>query len=324
MAKRSVYLEELICMTAPNARETAPEVAVLARYSAAARAVEPALCCPVSYDHDFLKVIPEEVLAKDYGCGDPSPFVRAGETVVDLGSGAGKLALILAQVVGREGRVIGVDCNCEMLSLARKYAPVVAERLGYANVDFRYGLIQDLGLDLDRLGEELRHRPVRHPAEWLALRSIEDRLRREAPLIPDAGADCVVSNCVLNLVRPDDRRRLFAEVFRVLRPGGRAAISDIVSDADVPEHMQRDPELWSGCISGAFREDRFLQAFQEAGFNDVQIAKRQDEPWRTVEGIEFRSVTVLAHKGPPRIGDGSLRLATLNQTPCCSEERECC
>jgi 2-polyprenyl-3-methyl-5-hydroxy-6-metoxy-1,4-benzoquinol methylase len=113
------------------------EEAVKQRYTAAARVPESALCCPVEYSADFLSVIPEEVLAKDYGCGDPSPYVREGDTVVDLGSGAGKLCYILAQAVDREGRVIGIDCNREMLALAGKYQPVVADRLGYANVEFR-------------------------------------------------------------------------------------------------------------------------------------------------------------------------------------------
>jgi SAM-dependent methyltransferase len=184
-----------------------------------------------------------------------------------------------------------------MLSLARRYQSTVAELLGYANVDFRYGLIQDLRLDLDRLAKELAAHPTRDPSDWLALRNIEDRLRREHPLVLDDSVDCVVSNCVLNLVRPQDRRQLFAEVVRVLRRGGWAAISDIVSDEDVPEHLQQDAKLWSGCISGSFREDRFLEAFEEAGFHGIEIVKRQREPWQTVEGIEFRSITVLAHKG---------------------------
>src|SRR5690606_37591131 len=124
-----------------------------------------------------------------------------------------------------------------------------------------------------------------------------DQLRSESPMIADHSVDCVVSNCVLNLVRPQDRRQLFSEVFRVLKRGGRAAISDIVSDEDVPAHLQADPEHWSGCISGAFREDRFLEAFEEAGFHGIEIAARQRTPWRTVEGIEFRSLTIVAHKG---------------------------
>lgn len=273
------------------------EATVYERYAAAARAVEPALCCPVEYAADFLKVIPDEIIQRDYGCGDPTPFVRRGDTVLDLGSGGGKLCYIAAQVVGPEGRVIGVDCNREMLSLARKHAPAVAERMGFANVEFRYGLIQDLQLDLDRLGSELAKNPIDSPNAYLALRNTEERLRREHPLVADDSVDCVVSNCVLNLVRQQDRRQLFSEIFRVLRRGGRTAISDIVSDEDVPQHLQHNPELWSGCIAGAFREDEFLDAFEQAGFHGIQIVKRQREPWRTVEGIEFRSITVVAYKG---------------------------
>ena len=204
------------------ARTHEPEATVYDRYTAAARAVEPALCCPVEYAADFLTVIPDEIIERDYGCGDPTPFVRLGDTVLDLGSGGGKLCYIAAQVVGPEGRVIGVDCNREMLSLARKHAPTVAERLGFANVEFRYGLIQDLQLDLERLGRELSHHPVHDPAGYLALRNMEERLRREHPLVRDDSVDCVVSNCVLNLVRQQDRRQLFSELFRVLRRGGRA------------------------------------------------------------------------------------------------------
>jgi arsenite methyltransferase len=278
-------------------RTSEPEAFVRDRYTAAAQTVESALCCPVEYASDFLAVIPQEVIEKDYGCGDPTPYVRQGDCVVDLGAGAGKLCFILAQVVGPEGRVIGVDCNREMLAVARRHQGTVAERLGYANLEFRYGLIQDLALDLDLLNSAIAQQPVADASHWLALRSLEDRLRRQSPLIPDESVDCVVSNCVLNLVRPQDRRQLFGEIFRVLRRGGRAAISDIVADEDVPQHLQGDPTLWSGCISGAFREDRFLQAFEEAGFHGIQIAKRQREPWRTVEGIEFRSVTIQAFKG---------------------------
>lgn len=276
---------------------TETEASVYERYAAAAAEVQSALCCPVEYSERLLEPIPEEILAKDYGCGDPSPYVRPGDVVVDLGSGAGKLCYMMAQVVGPEGRVIGVDCNREMLALARRYVEVVAGRLGFANVEFRYGLIQDLRLDLDALARELDAREVHDAAGWLALRSVEERLRREQPLIADASVDCVVSNCVLNLVRPRDRAELFAEIFRVLRRGGRAVISDIVSDEDVPERLQKDPNLWSGCISGAFREDRFLEAFEEAGFHGIEITSRQPEPWQTVEGIEFRSVTVTAYKG---------------------------
>jgi arsenite methyltransferase len=281
----------------PAAGAKTAEDAVAQRYAAAAQAREEALCCPVEYTGKYLSVIPQEIIDRDYGCGDPTRYVAEGETVVDLGSGGGKLCYILSQVVGAKGRVIGVDCNREMLELARKHLPEVASKIGYGNVEFRCGVIQDLQLDLDLLSRELAEHPVHDAAGWLALRQIEERLRRDQPMIADDSVDCVVSNCVLNLVRQQDRRQLFAEIFRVLKNGGRAAISDIVSDEDVPAHLQRNPELWSGCISGAFREDEFLHAFEEAGFHGIAIAKRQSEPWRTVEGIEFRSMTVVAYKG---------------------------
>ena len=94
----------------------------------------------------------------------------------------------------------------------------------------------------------------------------------------DSSVDLILSNCVLNLVEPGAKVALFAEMFRVLKKGGRVAISDIVADEDVPEHLQQDPELWSGCISGAFREDAFLKAFEEAGFHAVAIEKRDEKP----------------------------------------------
>jgi|GEM_PF-1779717 len=103
------------------------ESAVKSRYAAGAQAVEPALCCPVPYRPELLKIIPAEVIARDYGCGDPSQHVHPGETVLDLGSGTGKICFIAAQVVGPTGRVIGVDMTDEMLGVARGAAPVVAE-----------------------------------------------------------------------------------------------------------------------------------------------------------------------------------------------------
>jgi arsenite methyltransferase len=273
------------------------ETAVRDRYSAAAQEREAALCCPVEYDARYLKLIPDEIIERDYGCGDPSQFVQAGDTVLDLGSGGGKICYIAAQVVGSTGRVIGVDMNDDMLALARKYQPTMAERLGYDNVRFGKGKIQDLKLDLDQFERYLVEHPIRSSTDWLHAESFADRLRHEAPLVANDSVDVVVSNCVLNLVRQDDRRQLFAEMYRVLKRGGRAVISDIVSDEEVPVALRNDPQLWSGCMSGAFREDEFLKAFEEAGFYGVEILKRQPEPWAVVQGIEFRSVTVRAWKG---------------------------
>ncbi len=275
----------------------AVEAAVGERYSAAAQAVEPQLCCPVDYDPRYLKVIPPEVLDRDYGCGDPSRHLRAGETVLDLGSGGGKIAFIASQVVGAEGRVIGVDINDEMLALARSAAPTVAGELGYDNVRFHRGRIQDLALDVDAVEQLLLQRPVGDIATLTALQEELDRLRREQPLIADGSVDVVVSNCVLNLVAAEDKIRLFDEIFRVLRRGGRAVVSDIVSSVEVPAQMREDPQLWSGCISGALQEEAFLSAFTDSGFHGVRLDSRAGTPWQVVDGIEFRSVTVVAYKG---------------------------
>lgn len=266
------------------------------RYSAASQSREASLCCPVVYDQRYLEVIPRELIERDYGCGDPSPYVSEGDTVVDLGSGAGKLCYIISQQVGPAGRVIGVDFNSDMLQLARKFQSQVAGKIGYDNVEFRCGRIQDLAIDLEQLASELRTMKVDSAEDALQVVQLSEKIRSQRPMIPDNSVDCVVSNCVLNLVHPRDREQLFAEIFRVLKPGGKAAISDIVSDEDVPPAMQQNSELWSGCIAGAWREDRFLEEFEQAGFYGMVVDQRQEQAWQTVAGIEFRSVTVLAHK----------------------------
>ena len=270
--------------------------AVRNRYGAAAQEAEAALCCPVDYDAAHLKVLPAEILERDYGCGDPSKWVEAGETVLDLGSGGGKICYIASQVVGPRGRVLGVDCNDEMLNLARRHQADVAADIGHDNVTFFKGRIQDLALDLDRFGDTLASHPAADAAGWLNALEAADRQRRESPMIADESVDVVVSNCVLNLVAEADRRQLFAEVRRVLKPGGRAVISDIVSDRPVPQHLKDDADLWSGCISGSYEESAFLDAFEEAGFYGIEVVARQAEPWQVVEGIAFRSVTVRAYR----------------------------
>jgi SAM-dependent methyltransferase len=251
--------------------------AVRERYSHAAREREDELCCPVSYDPALLRLIPQEILDKDYGCGDPSRYVRRGDTVLDLGSGSGKICYIAAQLVGPGGRVIGVDMNDDMLALARKYQGEMAARLGEDRVRFVKGRIQDLAHDLE-VSDDGRGRQ----------------------LIADASVDLVISNCVLNLVAESDRRQMVSEIFRVLKPGGRVAISDIVSDEPVPEELKRDPRLWSGCISGAFTETDFIAAFRDAGFVAIALDKWESKPWQVVEGIEFRSLTLIAIKGHGR------------------------
>jgi SAM-dependent methyltransferase len=273
------------------------EEAVLKRYSRGAERREEELCCPVEYDARYLKAIPAEIIERDYGCGDPSAHLRSGETVLDLGSGGGKICYIAAQVVGASGRVIGVDLNRDMLDLARRHQPEVARRLGYDNVRFLHGRIQDLRTDLDAVDRRLAECPIGSAADLAAFDEALAEQRQKRPLVRDESVDVVVSNCVLNLVGDEEKEKLVSEIFRVLRRGGRAVISDIVSDEPVPAALKADPDLWSGCIAGAFHEAAFIEAFTAAGFYGVEILVRDARPWRTVRGIEFRSVTVRAWKG---------------------------
>jgi len=273
------------------------EDAVKDRYGAASQEREVALCCPVDYNPEYLKIIPSEVIERDYGCGDPSKYVKEGETVLDLGSGTGKICFIASQVVGPKGKVIGVDMTDDMLEVAEKNAPIIAERVGYANVEFRKGRIQDLALDLRQFEQELANKPITSAEGWMEAEAVAKKLSTETPMIPDNSVDVVVSNCVLNLVETDLKEQMFEEIFRVLKKGGRAVISDIVSDEEIPQHMVDDKRLWSGCISGAMTETGFIKAFEDAGFYGITQLKFETEPWQVVEGIEFRSVTIEAYKG---------------------------
>lgn len=285
--------------SAPAATTIPPSVesVVRARYREGAERSVSELCCPVQYDPRYLPAIPAEVLERDYGCGDPSAHLREGEVVLDLGSGTGKICFIAAQVVGPRGRVLGVDMTPEMLAIARDNAPRVAESIGYANVEFRRGRIQDLALDLDLFDATLAADPITDSDGYLRAEERAETLRRNSPMIAEDSIDVVVSNCVLNLVDSSLKPQLFREIHRVLRRGGRAVISDIVSDEPTPEALQKDAELWSGCISGALTEERLLGAFEDAGFYGIRILERQTQPWQTIDGIEFRSLTVEAFKG---------------------------
>ena len=231
------------------------------RYSGGAREKQESLCCPVTYDRELLAILPEEIIEKDYGCGDPSRYVRRGDTVVDLGSGGGKICYMAAQIVGAEGRVIGIDMTDDMLALARRHQEQMATALGYDVVEFRKGYIQHLG-----------------------------------ELVSPESVDLVISNCVLNLVAEQDRTQLMQGLFQVLKPGGRIAISDIVCTQTVSQELKEDPELWTGCIAGAFQQDDFLSAFAEVGFVDLGYDKWDDQPWRVIDDLHFHSATVCGRK----------------------------
>jgi len=238
--------------------------AIQDRYGAAALEKESCLCTPVSFNPKFLNSIPDEVIEKDYGCGDPTKWVKKNDFVLDLGSGSGKNAFICAQIVGKMGKVIGIDQNADMLSLARKSIKYVSGKIGFENMYFIEGSIEKLDeLDSDN-----------------------------QPLIKTNSIDIILSNCVLNLVNPDSRKNLLGNIKRVLRRGGRIAISDIVSNKKVPLSLQNDPDLWSGCISGAWYEPEFISDFKNLGFKNLKFAERSSEPWKVIEDIEFRTVTL--------------------------------
>ena len=207
----------------------------------------------------LLQLIPDAEVERDYGCGDPTRWVRPADRVLDLGSGSGKNAFICSQVVGGNGSVLGVDCNPDMLSISRQDAPLMADVIGYGNVRFVEGAIAGLDEQGDGAGQ----------------------------LVPDALIDIVLSNCVHNLVNPSSRQGLLANIRLVVAPGVRVGISKIVSDKPVQMHLQQDPDLWSGCISGAWQEDDFLEDFRQIGLEQVK-------PRKTLEGIEFRAVTLVS------------------------------
>jgi arsenite methyltransferase len=272
------------------------EASVLKRYSEGAENQQADLCCPVDYDRSLLALLPTEIIEKDYGCGDPSRYVKQGDVVLDLGSGSGKICYIAAQLVGEMGKVIGVDMNDDMLALARKYQPEMTQKLGNDRVQFVKGYIQDLALNIAALNHYLHQNPISNVEDVMRLRDWQEQQRKNTPLIADNSIDLVVSNCVLNLVNDRDKSQMIREIFRVTKAGGRIAISDIVSDESVPEHLKQDTTLWSGCISGAMQESEFLEAFVAAGFIAVKYDKWETQPWQVVEGIEFRSVTITAVK----------------------------
>lgn len=176
--------------------------------------------------------VPEAELG--LSCGNPLAFghLREGDVVLDLGSGAGKDVFLAAQKVGAEGKAVGVDMTGEMLKLARRNAVKFFETTGLMNVEFREGLIEEL------------------PVE-------------------DASVDVVISNCVINL--STDKPRVFREVYRVLKPGGRMIVSDIVLNRELPQAFKDDADLYSACVAGAWLRDEYLKAIREAGFARVEL-----------------------------------------------------
>lgn len=203
------------------------------------------------------------------GCGNPQAIaaMRPGETIVDLGSGAGFDCFLAARQVGPAGHVIGVDMTHEMLARARDNAA----RIGAANVEFRLG--------------EIEHLPI-----------------------ADATADVILSNCVVNLV--PDKAQVFREAFRVLKPGGRLAISDVVNIRALPPELAADRELVCGCVAGAAPSTDIEAWLRAAGFRDIRVAIREESRamiagWAPGRGIEDHVASAIIEARKPAAGEAA-------------------
>ena len=243
MGEHTLHDEGAIVRTTHSACVLSEEVLDKSRltvrefYGETAEKPQAELCCPVQPDAADLEHIPTEVVERFYGCGSPvtAASLVAGESMVDLGSGAGIDCFIAAKKVGAEGHVYGIDMTDQMLSVARECQPKVADALGYDAVEFRKGYLEEI------------------PVE-------------------DAAVDVVTSNCVINL--SSDKPRVFREIWRVLKDHGRLVVADIVSEQEVPPKMRADGQLWGECISGALTEEAFLAGIEKAGFYGVSVLKK--------------------------------------------------
>jgi ubiquinone/menaquinone biosynthesis C-methylase UbiE len=195
----------------------------------------------IGYSEEDIKTVPEGANL-GLGCGNPVAIasLKEGETVLDLGSGAGFDCFLAADKVGKKGRVIGIDMTPEMVDKARENV----QKGKYENVEFRLGEIENL--------------PV-----------------------ADSSVDIIISNCVINLA--PDKKKVFMEAFRVLRPGGRMMISDIVLLKELPESIKSSVEAYVGCVSGAVMKDKYMEAIKEAGFKEVRIIDEASFPYESLE-----------------------------------------
>jgi SAM-dependent methyltransferase len=229
-------------------------------------------CCTADvmprYLRDILAEIDDEILDRFYGCGSPIPLALDGCTVLDLGCGTGRDVYLASRLVGENGRVIGLDMTEEQLAVAQRHRENQAERFGFAapNVDFRHGYIEDL----------------------------------EGAGIADNSVDVVMSNCVINL--SPDKRRVFSEIFRVLKPGGELYFSDVFTDRRIPANLAADPELYGECLSGALYIEDFRRMLRDLGCLDYRtvtsrrIDINNEELQARAGNIQFYSMTIRAFK----------------------------
>ncbi|RJP85254.1 MAG: methyltransferase domain-containing protein [Desulfobacteraceae bacterium] len=226
-------------------------------YNNAALDPNPDIKNPVCYPEADISHIPASARIRSYGCGSPvlDAGLRPGETLVDLGSGAGMECFIASRQVGKNGRVVGIDMLDPMLERAEKSLTDVSRHLGYTNVEFKKGFLETLPLS-------------------------------------DHAADVVISNCVINL--SEDKRKTFSEIFRILKPGGRIVISDVVTDTPPPPEILNDEQLRGECIAGAMLQPYLSAILENTGFLDIQFLKRFF--YREVRGHRFYSLTYTAFK----------------------------
>src|SRR6266446_1805669 len=208
------------------------------------------------YDKDEKAELPADAIAASLGCGNPTALaeLKAGETVLDLGSGGGIDVLLSARRVGPTGKAYGLDMTDEMLELARENQ----QKAGVGNVEFLKGEIENIPL-------------------------------------PENSVDVIISNCVINLSANKDR--VLSEAFRVLKPGGRFAVSDIVVRGEIPTEIRRKVELWAGCIAGALEDREYATKLARAGFVNVEV-----EPTRVYSAAEAKGLLASFGTDADRIG----------------------
>lgn len=255
------------------------------------------VCCVERYDVSYIRNVPKAVVDADLGCGNPTKYLRPGDTVLDIGCGAGMNCYIAAQIVGQTGAVIGVDITPQMLAVARSSYPEFATaQPTAAPMRFVAAAANDMALDLEWSAAELAQKPLATLEDMRAYQATVARRRATDAAIADNSVDVVISNCVINLLDDLDKPAVFREIARVLRPGGRFAISDNVSNIPVPESVKNDRVLWSACYAGVLQEQAFYAQLEAAGLVDVRIEVRNPEPALTVEDLIFYSITVTGRK----------------------------
>jgi len=248
-----------------------------------AAALEDACCDPITtnlYDSAEGGEVPEAALRASLGCGNPTALaeLKAGEIVLDLGSGGGIDVLLSARRVGPTGKAYGLDMTDEMLALAEDNK----QKSGLSNAEFLKGEIEQIPL-------------------------------------PDNSVDVIISNCVINL--SGDKDRVLREAFRVLKPGGRFAVSDVVVRGEVPADIKKSMELWVGCVAGALRDDQYVEKLAAAGFDDIEIEPTRVysiEDARTFLAGEGLDVDALAHDVEGRFLSAFIRAVKPVAEACCA------